>query len=236
MLEDKQYQIQNVHKSNTTGRVVSVSILAPTSANYDKNGNAFSDENSRPVVLTKITVERMGTEVYTPPTPDDLRALKATQSERREKAPKKPSLINPTREDAERLQSALNAAALARREVSNTKYYKDFEPAQVLELTQAQYTAHSKGSYARFETRGLCRGAELEPRTTNLWRPGDKEAAERRGPAVCKVRTAPSNGWDAPRRIVIISDKPRKAFPVDIWQVHETTTEAPRAQTEMVSS
>lgn len=121
-------QIQKVNKSPVTGRVVSVQVQGPTYCDYDKHGNAYGPDNPRPMVLHSINIERSGEDAYRAPTDEEREAFKASKKS----APKGPTLLNPTDEDAERLQAIWNAARLNQ------------SPAKVERMTQAQYTRRSK--------------------------------------------------------------------------------------------
>ena len=184
------YQIQQVHKSPATGRVVSVSFLAPTTFPHDRKGKAYGDDNPRPIVSHKITVERMKRDVYRAPTPEELQAFedeKKAAKKEKAKGPKGPALINLTDEDAERMQA-----------IWNKQNRKDEE---VVRLTQAQYSAASKGGYARHDTAGItASGRRFEQRGYN---PVSM-------PIVAKVR---SQWW----HVIVITDKPQKPLPAEMW-------------------
>ena len=223
------YQVQKVNKSAATGRVVSVGIIAPTTNSYDRQGKPYGTaDNPRPMVSHVLNVERLGSEVYRAPTDEERTAFaaakKAEAAERKATAPKAPSLINPTDEDAERLQAVLNAAAkkdLCARMLKayGRDYAEDFKPSTVFTMTQAQYSDYSRGTYGRGETRGVCKCGELEPRASNMWRNGEAEEAKRRGPAVCKVRLGSGNGSDyGAQRVIVINDKPQKPLPAAVWE------------------
>lgn len=101
-------QIHKVNKSPETRRVVSVTVMG-------------EDFHGTPA-LVSVNIERLGEEVYRAPTPEELKAFKAEKKS----APKKPSLINPTLEDAKRLQAVRGG--------------------EVEEMTQRQYSARLKRS------------------------------------------------------------------------------------------
>lgn len=213
-------QIQKVNKSATTGRVVSVALWGPTDRSYDKNGKAFGPDNPAPMMLHTINIERMGEHIYTPPTDAQLAAFKDEQAERKAErkasTPAAPSLINPTIEDAKRLQVMLNDIARAKYEAKATKYSAPYEPTPILTMTQAQYSAASKGSYSSFETRTVHNaGGILARRSSNMYS-GEGSAYDKAlGPAVCKVRVRSSGGWHSPPHIIVITDKPQK--PLSNW-------------------
>lgn len=220
-------QIQKVNKSPVTGRTVSVTVLALTRANFDRQGKAYSETNPRPMTLHTLTVERLPEDAYRAPTDEELAAFEAAKKEAKKAAPKKDPcpLINPTDEDAERLQAAWNERAKDAHCESYKRRYgrdyaEDFKPSTVCRITQAAYSANSKGSYARAETRGLCADMVLEPRASNMWMASDKKEADERGPAICQVRQTQSDGSDygAPR-VIVLTDKPQKPLPAAVWKV-----------------
>lgn len=215
--------IVKVNKSPATGRVTSVSLKGPKVQNW-----TYRAENvpGTDYALHQFDTERMPMSAYTPPTDESRAELAALKQERKAALPKKDPcpLINPTDEDAERLQAALNERAkddhCARHlRAYGRDYAEQFKPSTICRIPQAVYSENSKGSYARAETRGLCRNMELEPRKSNMYGSHEEAARKRRGPKVCEVRTTSSDGSDyGARRVIIITDKPQKPFPVAVWQ------------------
>lgn len=191
------HQIQRVHKSPATGRVVSVEILAPKGGNYDRKGKPYGEDNPRPIVSHKLTVERLSAEVYRAPT-DEERAQfaadkKAAAKERAKTAPKAPPLVNLTEEDAHRLLAVWVAA--------DPREYST--PRKVHVLTQAEYSAASKGgNYAAAETVEITGGGRQSQRF------GVSHRVD--CPTVAKVRTYR-------RGPVVLSDKPQKPLSAEMW-------------------
>lgn len=220
------HQIQKVNKSTATGRVVSVNILAPTGANYDRKGKPYGEGNPRPLTIHTINVERMAADAYRAPTDEERAAFLKARKEEKAARPKVATipLINPTDEDAERLQEAWNERAKDEHCASHLRRYgkdyaEDFKPSTVCRITQAAYSANSKGAYARAETRGLCRDMKLEPRQSNMYSSHEEAEKKRRGPKVCDIRTTGSDGSDyGARRVIVLTDKPQKSLPVAVWQ------------------
>lgn len=203
------YQVQKVNKSPATGRVVSVQIIAPTRANFDRAGKEYSTENPRPMTFHVLNVERLGSEVYRAPTDEERAAF--AQAKKAEKkaatvakkaAPAAPALINPTNEDAERLQTVWNEQA------KREKEYDADKPRAFLLCTQAQYSANLKagGSCETYEITG---GGN---RSRANWRAGDF-------PTVAKVR-------GQRRQVVVLTDKPQKPFPSSVWEDPRPATRA----------
>ena len=105
--------IVKVNKSPATKRVTSVSVLGPR-----VEGWAYRVTNipGTEYAEYQIETERLSPDAYKEPTPESLEELKAFQAlvrAQKAKKPKAPSLINPTDEDAERLQKELNDRAKA---------------------------------------------------------------------------------------------------------------------------
>lgn len=190
------HQIQRVHKSPATGRVVSVEILAPTRSTYDRKGKPYGDDNPRPIVSHKLTVERLSAEVYRAPTDEERAAFaeakKAAAKERAATAPKAPPLVNPTPEEAARLLAVWVEAD------PNGGSHR-----MVRTMTQAEYSAASKGTYGRGETVEIVGGGRRK-----RFRRGWGYDAEL--PTVAKVRTYHGGP-------VVLSDKPQKPLGAEVW-------------------
>jgi hypothetical protein len=213
------YQVQKVNKSPVTGRVVSVQIIAPSRAYYDRLGKQYSDENPRPLTIHTLNVERLGSEVYRAPTDEERAAFadakKAAAKERKATAPKAPPLLNPTPEDAERLQAVWVAGFLAKFNASDSRHYSTFKPATVCALTQEQYSAASAGTYCKAETSELCAAGMLKSRNSNMYSRSANEHDKRCGAVLCKIRVT---GYEETRRVIIITDKPQKPLPAAVWE------------------
>lgn len=176
-----------VNKSPSTGAVVSVNIHSPNDGKWDYRRRGDS-------LLVDVT--RYGQSAYTAPTPESLAELakvkKAGKAKTQAANAKAPKLINPTDEDARRLQDIWNKRAK--------------EPSEVLRMTQAQYSARSKGEYASCKPQGIApSGYEPRSRYGSTIGPGP----------VLKVRMGPRPGWDNARRVIVLTDKPQKPIPWD---------------------
>lgn len=227
-LTSQERQILKVNKSPATGRVVSVLVRdnAPSFVNHW--GNPFPDGVAR-ILSHQIEVERMSPDAYRAPTAEELAAFQAERQAAKAAAPKKDPcpLLNPTDADAERLVAILNErrrAAFDLRHGTNAKFYT-FEPCAIERVSQAVYSANSKGAYARAETRDLHANAELADRDFGLYSRERDERRKRIGAPVCKIRVA---GGDA-CRVLILTDKPQKALPAAVWAA---LAPAPIAQAE----
>lgn len=224
------YQIHKVNKSTATGRVVSVNVLAPDSSRRDRWGNEYEPGDPRALIprYETINIERFASDVYRPPTAEDLEALKGKKADLKAKAPKKEPcpLINPTDEDAERLQAIWNERAMSAREAQYKRHgyslpVNDCEPQTVLRITQAQYSANSKGEYARCSTRDVFGGGVMGETYYNA---KEKQLA-RFGLPVCQVRQTSGGNYSA-HRVIILTDKPQKEFPAAVWKPRVVAPEA----------
>jgi len=196
-------QIHRVHKSNSTGKVTSVEVtgvIGRYCASETKTG------------LVKVSVERFAEDRYRPPTDEEREAFKAEQKalKAKKKAANagKPKLINPTMADAQRLQDIWNAKAKAGHDEAMSAYgtARDYIPTEIRQLTQAEYSARSKGTYSRYETVGIEATGRRQRR-----RYGSPTA-----PAVCKVRKcyAGTGGYSHQAdAVIVITDKPQKPLP-----------------------
>ncbi|MEM8561512.1 MAG: DUF3560 domain-containing protein [Pseudomonadota bacterium] len=109
----------------------------------------------------------------------------------------KPScpLINPTPEQAEKLQALWNADA------AKGKYGR---PNGVSTVTQAVYSRNSKGDYSPFNT------IKLDQHGRRIW-------SNRDATPVCRVRTGGGRSClHQAEAVVVIEDKPQKALPLDL--------------------
>lgn len=198
-------QIHAINKSPKTGRVTSVKVWGKLGCNADKGEG-----------LVSINVERLPEGSYRPPTNEEQTEFEEREKKRKatEKArkPKAPTLINPTDKDAERLQAIWNAEAKANHDARpNAQYLRNFEPATVTRMTQKQYSALSKGEYARCETRTLHAGAKLSRRPSNMWTSEGAAYDKALSPPVCKIRVTGYN----PNSVIVLIDKPQKPLPWD---------------------
>ena len=199
------HQISKVTRSPVTKNVVSVELR---------------------YMSVLYNIERLPANAYRAPT-DEERAefdgalktkRKANAAAAKAKADKGENcpLINPTDEDAERLQAMIYAAYLAdwkRRFGEPGNHHKPNAAKPVCRITQAQYSAASGGSYGRAGTRQLCANGVIAPRCSNLWTSGAEERAKARGPTVCKIRVTDYE----PYRVIVLTDKPQKALPAKAW-------------------
>lgn len=195
------HQIHKVNKSSASGQVVSVTVKGRNySARFDRDGKAYNDaDNLRPVVDCLYNVERLEAGAYRPPEPGDVEKIKAFKKLEKAARPKKPSLINPTKKAAEIMQGIINAESKAQR----PSYKTDFVPSEVAEMTQEQYKGVS-GNYGRAKTVWI--GSDGLP--TYVQYRGNVETG-----AVCKVRITSCDDYYRPKRVIVLTDKPQKAFP-----------------------
>lgn len=161
-------QIQKINRSSVTKRVVSIQFVG----------------GKRP-----INIERLGEGHYREPTAEELEAFNAAKKA----APKGPSLINPTMEDAQRLQRILNQKAA---ESYASRTYNNGQAAptaqQVEAMTQAEWSRWSK-----YDTYSTCEYMEC-----------------------CKIRRHHRYLSTSADSIIVITDKPQKPLPIN-WEKFE---------------
>lgn len=178
------YQVTKVNKSQADGRVVSVNVVDTTTW-----------EEGR-----RINIERMKSGQFSPPSDEQAKAFDAYQKEQKAKAKAKnaakPKLINPTPEDAKKLQEL----------VFNAQYKDDSKHSETINATQKAYSSQT-GSYGKCET--VVIGEKMRPMKNHGWT--TNKNTQRRG--AFKVRVC-HNGWNADR-VVVITDKPQKPIPWD---------------------
>ena len=194
------YQIIRVNKSPATGLVVSVSVYAPYP--YHRG------EGPAPLTLQTLNIQRLGEGAYKPPTAEDLEKLAATVAEMKKKTKArnagKPKLVNPTPEDAERLQKVLNHKV----EQRASEYSQGGVSSEVRYMTQAQYSARSKGSYSHY-------GTAVLKDTGKTWATRYNVRDIRGGETLCKLRIGPGtgSGYGKADGVICITDKPQKPIP-----------------------
>lgn len=213
-------QILKVNKSPATGRVVSVQVMG-TFTGYTKE-SGYTQQATKPCPVN-INIERLGEDAYRPPTVEELEAFnqeqKAKKAAAKATAPKAPPLVNPTDEDAQRLQDLWNAKAKAGYDAYKKRCGYDcgeYVPAAVLRITQSHYAAASKGTYAKAETVDVCEDGHSPAR----WHEGRRAVNP---PTAFKVRKTygPRNGLTGQAyAVIILTDKPQKPLPLN-WAAIE---------------
>lgn len=220
-------QIYRVNKSNVTGRVVSVALRVPRVG----EGWHYRIANvpGADYALEQMDTERLPAGAYRPPTPEELITYEASRKAEKAAKPKAETipLINPTDADAEHLQAIWNERAQARhaQAVKEHRTYGDFKPTPILRVTKAVYSANSKGSFGKAETRGICRDGEEANRATNMYSTEREARAKRIGPAVCNIRIAWNGASFSPDHVIVITDKPQKPLPAAVWENVEAVKE-----------
>lgn len=181
------YQIQKINRSAKTKAIVSVTVLAeyPYHRGY----------GPAPLVPTVLNIQRLGESAYRPPTDEERAAFAESQKESKAKAKEKssPKLINPSVEDAEKLQHIWN---------ENDKDWKreGREPPGVAQMTQEMYSANSKGEYALHRTISITEDGK------SFW---SNSSGYANGTVVFKVRARCGHN----RRVVVLTDKPTTQIP-----------------------
>lgn len=126
-------------------------------------------------------------------------------------APKAASLLNPTREQAERLQKIWNDQQALKS--------KNSPPVEVLEMTQAQYSANSGGSYSKYET--LAIGAKAE-RSHTVWKNMERVLSCE---PVLRIRVGHGGGFNTAWRVIVITDAKQHALPLDFDAIEAEVTQ-----------
>ena len=187
-----------------------------------------TDTDGQPEMgLQSFNIERLGADTYRSPTDEERAQYAADEAERKaaSKAKRKANptqkLVNPTNEDAERLQTLWNDAGRARHDKAKaeSRLHGEFTPSEVRRMTQAAYSQASKGSYSHFATiTVMANGFRHDSRSGRT--------TARTAPIAFKIRKSFGSGSSSltPDRIVIINDKPQKPLPLD-WSVLEATPE-----------
>lgn len=196
-------QILQVFRSPVTKRITSVKVLGTY--------RSWRTHESAKLPVT-INVERLGADCYRPPTDAEREAFAKEQKEskaaKKATTPKAPPLINPTREEAQKLQDIWNAKAAEA--YAKGGHRGDAPRSEVFEMTQAEYSARSRGSYSPGGT------VDIKETTT-----------ERGRVTVFSVRKFSGSGfcYHTPNRVVVLTDKPQKQIP---WaEIEKTLSEQP---------
>jgi hypothetical protein len=127
------------------------------------------------------------------------------------------SLINPTPEEAEQLQRIWNLHMAA---ACKGKHAQALENS-VRQLTQDQYSRNSKGEYAPLKTVDIDASGR---RVTMQWQNRERVLS---GEPVARVRIYTGGGdFYKPAAVVVISDKPSKALPLDLAAIEREARQA----------
>lgn len=184
-------QVVRVHKSTANGRVTSVTVLIDGTERH-------CDVTRAPADAYRGPTEREAAEFAV--------AEKARKKAKAAASPKAPPIINPTAEDAAKLQEYFNDANARRR--------KDGRNSHPFELTQALYSLRSKpgGSCEMLTVTEL-----VDPYDGMTFR-GRKGRRE-----IFRVRVSSGGQFGYARRVVVITDKPTQSIP---WAAVETARAA----------
>lgn len=217
------HQIHGISKSPQTGRVTSVKIIGKWGF-INVNGRSVYCDHPDSRNLVSVKIDRLGEDAYRPPTDEEreefAKATKAAKAKAKAKRSTAPKLINPTPEDAQRLQDAWNAKYAKLVDDYNARgggYYgikADYTPVKVIEMTQAQYAARSKGSYARANTVMVMENGLIDDSRFG-------KTTARSAPIAFKVRKTDPNASHSfshsAYAVIILTDKPQKPLPLD-WE------------------
>lgn len=181
-------RIIRVHRSPATKLITSLVVLI--------------DGEERVVDVTRDA----GEGIYRDATPREAEEFAQAEKERKRvkaaSTPKAPPIINPSPEDAAKLQTFINAAYRRRMDRRGA----DSVP---INATQAAYTSQSKGEYAICEM--FTMHEMIDPYEGISWR-GSIQRYPLFRVRLCKSRDG------GPRRVVILTDKPFTSVP---WQAVE---------------
>lgn len=202
-------QIHGLNRSPATKRVTSVKVMGLVGYRDPKPG------------LVSVSVERLGENCYRPPTDEERAAFAAATKERKAAAKANKGdtipLVNPTNADAQRLQDLWNAKAaeIHAKAKQEGRTYGQFTPTEVRYVTQAVYSANSKGEHSKYETVEVCEHGHRPRR----W---DGNVSAKNPPIAFKVRKCWGSGGFShqPDSVVVITDKPQKPLPLD-WDTIE---------------
>lgn len=127
------------------------------------------------------------------------------KKERRKSTRVSVPLINPSLEEAERLQKIWNDNAQLKHSAKYPGQQMTFN--SVSATVQARYSANSKGSYTPYKT------IELNEIGARVWSNYKGKTSD----PICRIRlfTSGDGSLYAPSSIVVIEDKPSKALPID---------------------
>lgn len=211
--------IIKVNKSTATGRVTSVDLLGPKVTGWTYRATNIPGTD---YAVYSFETERMAPDAYKAPTVETLAELEAFRALRKAGQPEKAPcpLINPTDADAKRLQDIWNGHELEslkqqdkRSAYGGDSYTKAYQPSEVARMTQAEYSARSKGEYSPCETRPVYPGGAMGER---YYGANEKQRAKY-GPPVCQVRRGNGGNYQADR-VIILTDKPQKPLPAEVWE------------------
>ena len=191
-------QILKINRSTVTGNIVSVQVMGSRSGYTKASGYTKRDTWACEVTMN---IERLASGSYRAPTDEERAAFTAAKKAKKAAAPKAEPcpLVNPTDTDAQRLQDMWNEA---QRKKQEARGYDNFQASEVLRLTQAQYSAYSKGS-SHYETVTICEtGGPHYIHREKLTRLD-----------VYKVRRANGGHFGKAPHVVVITDKPQKPIP-----------------------
>lgn len=224
-------RILKVNKSPKTGRVVSVLVRDNHPSSVNHWGNPWPDGVAK-VLCHTVETERLPVDAYRPPTEEELAAFlaeeRAAKKARKAAAPAPTPLINPTDADAERLQAIWNERARLEQEDRKRRngYAEEHKPSTVLRVTQAAYSAHSKGTYASAGTREVFAGG-IE---CGSYYDASRKLREKHGAPVCMVRRTSGGSYQA-SRVIILTDKPQKPLPAAVWELRKVEQVTPELAT-----
>jgi hypothetical protein len=186
------HQVQKVNRSTATGRVVSVGVIGPHPWRKAADGSPL-------VGVQVLNIERMGEDAYRAPTEEERAAFAAAKAQKKAEATPLP-ILNPTPEDAQRLQTLWNARAEERKAERRAKgqHCTTSAPSQVEEMTQRGFSHRNRDD---------CGCAVVMVTSAGIITGETDKAAYR-----LRVRRR-YGAYDSASCVVILTDKPQKPLP-----------------------
>ena len=195
-----------MNKSSVTGRVTSVQCIDTTPE------RSFLWRNQKPpehgFYYWNFNTEKSVSGSYVAPTKESKAELKGILSKIKAATPKKETvpLINPSPVFARQLQKIFNDKYLGRTCCSDTRK-EEIRNTKPVEMTQAKYSANSKGSWSHCEAISVDKFGKQVYTSYN----GKCDVA-------FKIRVW-NRGTGVGPRVIILTDKPGKSFRLQYKEV-----------------
>ncbi len=118
-------------------------------------------------------------------------------------------LITPTKQDAERLQALWNAQMAEAISKHRDAAYMTAKVADIKEITQAIYSNNSKSEYDK------CTTIEVDENGKEVCMGWKDNHYQKLGVAAFRVRVVKSGEIYKPKSVIVLTDKPGKALPIE---------------------
>lgn len=200
------YVIHKINRSPKTKLINSISVLGECWYRKDKNGRPLK-------CLVNVSTEGMKADEYKAPTPESLKRLEEEKALLSEGKTEKPKLINPTIEEAQKIQDFWNQRIIESRKAyyaeNNMKWTDEKEmnlKTEITVLTMAEYKKYSGGSYAPHQTEDF----------KSDWTRSMHYAREIAFKMRISSRNKASDNFYAPNSVIVISDKKQHKLPARV--------------------